>query len=633
MCGIIGYSGRRPAVPIILDGLRRLEYRGYDSAGVVVCGAERLLGEKERGRLDNLVRLLALRPLAATTGVGHTRWATHGPPSKENSHPHYSQDETFAVVHNGIIENFHDLRRGLERRGVRFRSQTDTEVIVHLIAQGYEGDLLEAFRRALEQLRGAYAVLLVSSRHPDEILAARHGSPLIVGVGEGENFLASDVPAILPYTRRAIYLKENRVARVTPAGVEVYDLAATARGRGARTSDGDGAGDGAARAARLERSSTTRVVTIDLDIKAAEKEGFDHFMVKEIHEQPRAIEETMRGRVRGGEVVFDDFPLSPARLRKFNRVSIIACGTAWHAGLVAKFAIEEFARMSVDAVISSEFRYANLVLGRRDLVIAVSQSGETADTLAGVREARRLGATVVTICNVVGSSIPRESNAVLYTHAGPEVAVASTKAYTTQMALLLLFALRLARARGAAPRDRVAAVLEQMRALPGMVRETIGNDRTIRQIAAKYHKVYNYLFVGRRYNYPTAFEGALKLKEISYIHAEGYQAGELKHGPIALVDGSFPTVAICVRSPVYEKMLSNIQEIKARGGLVLAVASKSDRRVSRLVDWLVRVPDTDECLSPILAVIPLQLLAYHVSVRRGLDPDRPRNLAKSVTVE
>jgi len=609
MCGIIGYVGGKQAAPILMDGLARLEYRGYDSAGLAVIGDGRLKWEKNAGKLHELARAIKNADLSGTTGLGHTRWATHGAPSRENAHPHFALGHNIALVHNGIIENHDDLRRKLIKRGIRFVSQTDTEALCHLIGVNYNGDLLAAVRKALRKAEGSYAIAAIAVSEPGRIIAARKNNPLIIGLGESENLVASDIPAVLPYTRKIVFLEDGDVAEVTSSGVNITTL------------DGK------------PRKFTTR--NIQWDISTAEKGGYAHFMLKEIHEQPQAVAETIAGRITnsGDAVVFEDFGLSPAQLRAIKRISIISCGTSWHAGLVAKMAIEELARIPADASIASEYRYSDPVVDTGTLAIGISQSGETIDTLMGLRLAKEKGAKVLSVCNVLGSSIPRMSDAVIYTHAGPEIGVASTKAYTTQLAALVMLATQMGRARGTLSPKRAKQILTALKQIPAKLKTVIANDRLVRHCAEKYKFVYDFLYIGRRYNYPTAFEGALKLKELSYIHGEGYGAGEMKHGPIALVEDSFPIVAIAVKGRVYEKMLSNIQEIKARKGIIIAVATSGDRHIGKLADFVISTPETEEMLSPILTVVPLQLLAYHIAVSRGCDVDQPRNLAKSVTVE
>ncbi len=608
MCGIVGYIGEKDAVPVLIGGLRRLEYRGYDSAGVAVVTNGRVSVRKRVGKLRVLAEDLEKSPLPGKVGVGHTRWATHGAPSEVNSHPHSDNSGTIHLVHNGIIENYQALKERMIAEGHTFRSQTDTEVVAHLVGNYYRGDLAQAVRDALKEVEGAYAIGVVCDQEPDVLVAARCGSPLIVGLGEGENFIASDVPAILNHTRRIIYLDDHEVIRITKDGVTVTDL------------DGN----------VVEKP----VHTIEWDASAAEKGGYPHFMLKEINEQPQVIRDTLRGRFAAdGSITLDDMRISDDELRAIKKIVIISCGTAWHAGLVGKYLLESFVGIPCEVDLSSEFRYRNPLVDESTLVMTVTQSGETADTLAGLREARRRGSKVVSICNVVGSSIARESNGVIYQHAGPEIGVASTKAYTSQVTCFVLFTMYLGRLRGALSDERISEMVSELKELPGKIEKVLADQSAILECTEKYHAAQSSLYLGRSYNFPSALEGALKLKEISYIHAEGYAAGEMKHGPIALVDPSLPVVCVCVKSAVYDKMISNIQEIRARSGKVIAVATEGDTAILEHADDVLYVPETPEYLSPIVVAVPLQLLAYHIAVRRGCDVDQPRNLAKSVTVE
>jgi glucosamine--fructose-6-phosphate aminotransferase (isomerizing) len=612
MCGIVGYVGPREAVPVLLDGLRRLAYRGYDSAGVALLNGRGIATRKVSGELSRLEHLLRRRPVSGRVGIGHTRWATHGEPSERNAHPHTGCEGALAVVHNGIIENFSELRAALERRRHRFRSETDTETIVHTLEEQFRGDPVEAVRRSVRRLRGSFALQVLFRDWPEGIVAVRQGCPLIVGLGEeGELYCASDVPALLPYTRRVVYLQEGDLALLSRRGLRIFGA------------------DGRPRAFRAE--------TVALDAASAEKGGFAHFMLKEIHEQPQAVADALRGRIDSirGEVSLAELPFSRRQLRRFNRVVAIACGTAWHASLVAKQALEEFVGIPVQAEFSSEFRYGSPALDRDTLVLAISQSGETADTLAGVRLARERGAPVLGICNVAGSSLSREADGILYTRAGPEIGVASTKAYLTQLAAAILLSIGWGRVRGTLSQPRAREMVRALEQLPGMIRRVLADGERVRRLARRFvHPRYgNFMFVGRGYNYPTAFEGALKLKEISYRHAEGYGAGEMKHGPLALVDRHLPVMAVAVPGAVYEKTLSNLQEIRARGGCLIGVGVEGDERLGRIVRHRVVVPRTAEPLSPMLTVVPLQLFAYHLAVGLGRNVDRPRNLAKSVTVE
>ena len=609
MCGIIGYVGPRAAAPILLDGLRRLEYRGYDSAGLAVAEGGRVRVLRAAGKLHNLEQLAFRTPLLGSVGIGHTRWATHGAPTEANAHPHFACDRSVALVHNGIIENADALRARLRRAGHAFRSQTDTEVLVHLVEDAFRGDPLDAVRRAVARVEGSYAVGVLFRDRPGCLVAARHGSPLILGLGDGAGLLASDIPPLLPHTRRVIPLRDGEVACVRRDGAEVRDAA----GR---------------RAARA-------VVAVGWDAAAAEKGGFRHFMLKEIHEQPRALAQCLadrfepgRGAVRWGELE----PLR-RRLARVDRVLLTACGTASHAAIVGKYAVEDLARLPAEVALASELRYARPVLTPRTLVVAVSQSGETADTLAAVALAREAGAPVLAVTNGVGSSITRATRHVLSLRAGPEIGVAATKTYTAQAAALLWFALGLARERGAVPPARAVRLARALQALPRAAEAALAAAPAVRACAARFRGAKSFMYIGRRYNLATACEGALKLKEISYVHAEGYGGGEMKHGPLALVAPGYPTVAVAFPGAVHDKMLSNIQEIRARRGEIVAVGVASDRRLRALADAFLPLPPVDEEVSPVVAVIPLQLLAYYIAVRLGRDVDQPRNLAKSVTVE
>ncbi|MBI4577235.1 MAG: glutamine--fructose-6-phosphate transaminase (isomerizing) [Planctomycetes bacterium] len=609
MCGIIGYVGPRPAIEVILPGLRRLEYRGYDSAGVAVLEGGELQYDRAPGRLSVLEGLLAGRPREGTVGVGHTRWATHGEPTEANAHPHLDCTGRFALVHNGIIENHAVLKDRLVREGHRFGSYTDTEVIVHLVESSYRGDLEAALRAALDEVEGSFAVAVLCRDEPDRIVAARRNSPLIVGLGDGAQYLASDVPAILPYTRKVLYLEEEEMATLTREGVALRRLDGTA----------------------VHRTPTT----VDWDMEAAEKGGYPHFMLKEIHEQPEAVRATIGGKTDRSRLrrLFGGLGIEAETLQHVERVVVVACGTAWHAGLVGKCAIEDLAGIPTQCEIASEFRYGAPVLGRDTLVVAVTQSGETADTLAGVRRAREAGAPVLAVCNVLGSSVPRASEGVFYTHAGPEIGVASTKAYTTQLVAMTLLATYLGLQRGTLDRQRAGRVLRAVGGLPGALREALAADAMVQECARRFQDSRTFFYIGRRYNLPTAFEGALKIKEIAYLHAEGYGAGEMKHGPIALVDPGLTAVAVFSEGATHDKMRSNVEEIRARGGRVVAVAPADDAEAARVADFVLPVPRVDEVVSPVVNVVPLQLLAYHMAVLGGRDVDRPRNLAKSVTVE
>ncbi|MDO8675385.1 MAG: glutamine--fructose-6-phosphate transaminase (isomerizing) [Candidatus Omnitrophota bacterium] len=609
MCGIIGYVGTKDALPVLVEGLKKLEYRGYDSSGVgLLCRDAGLVVRKSKGKIRNLEELIRARhvPLARV-GISHTRWATHGLPSDRNAHPHTDGKNRIAVVHNGIIENYLALKESLKKQGCKFISETDTEVIAHLIASVYKGDLVAAVRKAVRHLKGAFALGIISSDHPDMLVAARVGSPLIVGVGDQENFIASDVPAILQRTRRVIYLKDGQMAVLTKDKVNVM------------TFDG--------------KKVPAKIDTVSFSSGSAQKDGYAHFMLKEIHEQPAVLAAMLAARVKGGRLDLQGLAISDGVLARLRKVMIVACGTAYHAGLVGKYAMEHWARLPVEVDTSSEFRYRDPIVDKNTLVIAVSQSGETADTLAALREAKAKGARVIAVCNVIGSSLARESDGVLYTHAGPEIGVASTKAYTAQLMMLYLLALKMASVRRAlAPKD-IQRLLREMSRVPALCRGLLKQKALVRKVAEANSHFGCFLYLGRNVNYPSALEGALKLKEISYIPAEGYAAGEMKHGPIALIDEYRAVVCIAPASHVYEKMASNIQEIRARKGNIIAVVTAGDKDIRDHVDFVLEIPAIEETLSPLLAAIPLQLLAYFIAVKRGCDVDQPRNLAKSVTVE
>jgi len=609
MCGIVGYIGTQNAVPLLLDGLKRLEYRGYDSAGVAVFCEGKIKVRRSVGKLVNLEKALAGEVLSGTVGIGHTRWATHGKPSEQNAHPHRSG--SLALVHNGIIENYVTLRAQLQKEGYRFESETDTEVVAHLIAQKMKAGLgLEAaVRAATREVRGSYALAVLCETDPRTLVATRSGCPLVVGLNDHGTFVASDVTALLAHTRDVLFLEDSEVAVLSRNDLVVKDA---------------------------DAKPVTRAATrITWNAAAAEKGGYPHFMLKEIHEQPQAILDTMRGRYtyERGEADLPDIGLTPAQFAETGQVWIVACGTSWHAALVGKYLIEEMVRAPVQVDIGSEFRYRDPLLQAGDLLLAISQSGETADTLAAAREAKRRGARVVSICNVVGSSLARESDGVLYTHAGPEIGVASTKAFTAQLTALYLLALHLGRVRGAVSVEDGKVWLDRFVTLPTHVQSLLGREAELVAIAARYHMKRNFLYLGRGINYPIALEGALKLKEISYIHAEGYAAGEMKHGPIALIDEDMPVVVLAPRDRLYEKTVSNLMEVKARNAPVIAFVTEGERELGKVADAVFTVPDVHPLLSPVLFTIPLQLLAYHIAVLRGADVDQPRNLAKSVTVE
>jgi glucosamine--fructose-6-phosphate aminotransferase (isomerizing) len=608
MCGIIGYAGRREAEPILLAGLARLEYRGYDSAGLATLTGPRLHLRKRAGRLAELTRHLGERPAPGCVGISHTRWATHGPANDTNAHPHLSTDGRVAVVHNGVIENYAALKRQLQAGGVTFRSDTDTEVIAQLIAYHLEDDLVAAVRKALPLLKGTYGLAVVSPSNPDLVVGARLGSPLVIGVGHGENFLASDASALVGQTDKVVYLRDHQLCTVSLSGWRIFDR----------------------EMARVEPD----VQVIDWDAGDADRGDFEHYMLKEIYEQPEALENAMRGRLSDAEqsAHFGGLNLDVQRLRQVDRIILTACGTSYHAALVGEYLIEEFARIPVEVEYASEFRYRNSPVDRNTIVIAISQSGETADTLAALRESKRKGHPTLALCNVVGSSIAREADGGIYLHAGPEIGVASTKAFTNQVLTLAMLALYLGRLRHLSSLDG-ARMLDELKAVPEYVRRALACDGETRRIAERYAGATNVLYLGRQYLYPVALEGALKLKEISYIHAEGYPAAEMKHGPIALVDEQTPSVFLMPRGPIFDKVMSNLEEIKARGGPVIAIATEGDEEVAARADETLFVPEVPEYLQPLVAVVPLQLLAYHAALIRGCDVDKPRNLAKSVTVE
>ncbi len=607
VCGIVGYVGKRNAVAVLLDGLKRLEYRGYDSAGVAFLNASSLKVAKKAGRIAQLEAALDLSGEPPGIGIGHTRWATHGRPSDANAHPHRDCTGKFAVVHNGIIENFGELRAELAARGHTFTSETDTEVLAHLLEEYYEGDLLAALRKVLGRVRGSYAVAVLSSHEPERLVAARKDSPLVLGLGDGEAFLASDIPALLPYTREFYLLEEGEVAELAAGHVRVYN----------------GAGEPVAKS----------VFRVTWDAAAAERGGFPHFMLKEIFEQPQALRNTLSGRLAPEGVVLAELGLDPEEARRLSKIFIVACGTAYHAGLVGKYVLERLARVPVEADLASEFRYRDPILGPDSLVIVVSQSGETADTLAALREAQRRGCRVLAVTNVVGSSVAREADSVVYTWAGPEIAVASTKAYTAQVLVMYLLACGLAAARGTYPPEELARLAAELRCIPEKVAAVLEKKELVEELAQRYHACRDVFFIGRGLDYAVALEGALKLKEISYVHAEAYAAGELKHGTLALIESGVPVVALATQEELLEKTLSNIKEVKAREGIVIGVALGEREEVAREVDHLVPLPETLPLLAPLLSVVPLQLFAYYVAAARGCDIDKPRNLAKSVTVE
>jgi len=607
MCGIVGYAGPREATKVLLGGLARLEYRGYDSAGVAVVEGGELSVIRRVGKLVNLTNALATAPLSGSVGIGHTRWATHGRPSEDNAHPHVDCTGRIAVVHNGIVENYLELREELASNGHILRSETDTETVAHLVESYYDGDLATAVGKAIRRLEGSYALGVVHLDHPDTIIAARKDSPLIIGKGVGENIVASDIPAVLEYTREVVVLHDGEVAVVTAGGIEVRDLEGL--------------------------PAVPEMMHVEWDLDAAEKGGYEDFMLKEIYEQPKALRETLRGRMIDGEVQLSELAMTPEQVAGIDRVFIIACGTSYHAGIVAKSLIEQWARIPVEVQVSSEFRYNDPIVDDETLVVAITQSGETADTLAGVREARERGGKVIAITNVVGSRVTRESDGVLYTHAGPEIGVAATKTFTAQIAALTVLALKLAQAKGTLSSERVERLWEELLTVPDMVEAVLEDLSGIEQGAAAYTQSCSSLFLGRGMGVPVAMEGALKLKEISYVHAEAYAAGEMKHGPIALITEEVPVVVVATQGRTYEKVVSNIQEVRARGAEVIAVATSGDTDIRQQAEHVLYVPAVSEFLSAIPASIPLQLLAYYIAKKRGCNVDQPRNLAKSVTVE
>ena len=614
MCGIVGYIGTKEAFPILIKGLRRLEYRGYDSAGVALVNDDGALNVyKTKGKVDNLVEYCGDKNVSGTVGIAHTRWATHGEPSSRNAHPHYSSSKNLAIIHNGIIENYADLKAKLQSKGVKFESDTDTEVLVQLIEyiqQQKQLDLLTAVQVALYQVIGAYAIAVVDKRDPDQIIAARKQSPLVVGIGEDEFFLGSDASPIVEYTDKVVYLEDGNIA-VLRRGQDLHVVSI------------------------LGEEQELTVKTVDIDLGQIEKGGFPHFMLKEIFEQPECLTNCMRGRVN---IEADHVTLSALidyrrQMLNAKRVVIVACGTSWHAGLIGKQLFESLVRVPVEVEYASEFRYRNPVVGKDDVVVAISQSGETADTLAAVQLAKDKGAFIYGICNAIGSSIPRATDTGTYIHVGPEIGVASTKAFTGQVTVLTMIALAMGEAKGTISRDEYLKIVKGLSEIPDKIREVLKTNDLVADLARTFTYAHNFLYLGRGYSYPVALEGALKLKEISYIHAEGYPAAEMKHGPIALIDSDMPVVVIATHNVMYEKVLSNIQEIKARQGRVIALVSKGDDVISKIADEVIELPDVQECLEPLVATVPLQLLAYHVAVCKGKNVDQPRNLAKSVTVE
>jgi glucosamine--fructose-6-phosphate aminotransferase (isomerizing) len=610
MCGIIGYIGKRNAIPVLINGLKKLEYRGYDSAGISFLKDNKIGVRRCAGKIKDLEALIKGEKIKSTIGIGHTRWATHGKPSEENAHPHRA--DGIVVVHNGIIENYFELREGLKKKGHIFTSETDTEVICHLIlSYSKSGNSLEkATREAVKHLEGAYAIGILDEAEPDKILAVKKDSPLVVGLGDGEFFIASDIPAFLKYTRNAMVLENGEMAILTRNGVTVSNL-------------------------RKNETVRKKVTQITWSPAMAEKGGFRHFMLKEIFEQPRAISDTIRGRfsLEKGEVNLKEFSLTEGQLKKMNKVFLVACGTSWHAALVGKYMIEDMVRIPCEVDIASEFRYRKPIIPEGSLMIVMTQSGETADTLAAQREAKRLGARVMTVCNVVGSTSAREADGIFYTHSGPEIGVASTKAFTTQLTALYLFSIALAKAKGKLGFKEIQGLFNELLQLPEKVEKALQCYDAVKKIAKKYYHARDFLYLGRGINYPIALEGALKLKEISYIHAEGYPAGEMKHGPIALIDNNMPVLALAPDDSVLEKILSNMEEVKSRGGKLIAVAVEGNTKVNSRTSDVIFMPGTNHFLTPIIFSIPLHLLAYHMAVLRKCNVDQPRNLAKSVTVE
>jgi len=615
MCGIVGYIGYREAYPIVIKGLKRLEYRGYDSAGIMLYEGNELKVSKTKGKVSDLEeKSKELASLKATIGMGHTRWATHGVPNDVNSHPHLSNSGKLAIIHNGIIENYEPLKKELIKRGYSFQSDTDTEVLVNLIEEVQKKENLKlgkAVQVALNQVVGAYAICVFDVQKPDEIVVARLGSPLAIGVGKDEFFIASDASPFIEYTSNAIYLEDEEMAIVRlNKGLKIRKI-------------------------KDDTLVDPYIQELQMNLEQIEKGGYDHFMLKEIYEQPSVIKDTYRGRLHANEGIIQMAGVED-NLEKFlnaDRILIVACGTSWHAGLVAEYVIEEFARIPVEVEYASEFRYRNPIITPKDVVIAISQSGETADTLAAIKLAKEKGAFVFGVCNVVGSSISRETHAGAYTHAGPEIGVASTKAFTTQITVLTMIALRLAKAKGTLSNSDFFRYLQELEIIPEKVQEALATNEVSKEIAAKFKDSSNCLYLGRGYNFPVALEGALKLKEISYIHAEGYPAAEMKHGPIALIDEQMPVIVIAPKQGHYDKVVSNIQEIKSRSGKIIAVVTKGDTQVKELADHVIEIPETSDALSPLITTIPLQLLSYHIAVMRGCNVDQPRNLAKSVTVE
>jgi glucosamine--fructose-6-phosphate aminotransferase (isomerizing) len=614
MCGIVGYIGNKQAYPILIKGLHRLEYRGYDSAGIALLNKE-LHVYKCKGKVADLEKHVANKDTSGTIGIGHTRWATHGAPSDINAHPHFSQTKKLVIIHNGIIENYASLKKELQKRGHKFISDTDTEVLIHLIEDIYINEsveLAEAVRLALNEVVGAYAIVVMSKDNPNELIAAKKSSPLVIGIGEQEYFIASDATPLVEYTKNVVYLDDEEVAIIPRKGkLQIRTI--------------------------RNKKKTPYIQQLELELEALEKGGFPHFMLKEIYEQPSSVKDSMRGRIinKDGKmkVVLGGIKDYEQKIINARRIIFVACGTSWHAGLVGEYLFEDLARIPVEVEYASEFRYRNPIIGEEDVVIAVSQSGETADTLAAIELAKSKGATIIGICNVVGSSIARATHAGSYTHAGPEIGVASTKAFTAQITLLILMALRLAKKKGTISETRYAELINELNEVPSKIEKVLKKNEKVKKLAKIFKDARNFLYLGRGYSFPVALEGALKLKEISYIHAEGYPAAEMKHGPIALIDENMPVVVIATKGAWYEKIMNNIQEVKARKGKIIAIVTERDKSVKEHADYVIEIPETDEILVPLISVIPLQLLAYHIAVMRGCNVDQPRNLAKSVTVE
>lgn len=614
MCGIVGYIGNREAFPILIKGLQRLEYRGYDSAGVAMISAEGNLNVyKKKGKVSDLLEYCKDKNNSGNIGIGHTRWATHGEPNDVNSHPHYSETKDLVIIHNGIIENYASIKEGLIKRGHTFLSQTDTEVLIHLIEDIRQHENIKlgyAVMHALRQVIGAYAIVVMDKNDPNTLFAAKKGSPMVIGIGNNEYFIASDASPIVEYTKNVVYIEDEHVAIIR-------------RGEDLKI-----------RTIR-DKEVTPYIQELEMELEAIEKGGYDHFMLKEIYEQPRSIFDSMRGRLNSetGHLKMGGIEEHETKFINAKRILVVACGTSWHAGLVAEYLFEEYARIPVEVEYASEFRYRNPIIYSDDIVIAISQSGETADTLAAIELAKAKGATIFGVCNVVGSSIARATHAGSYTHAGPEIGVASTKAFTAQVTVLTLMALHVAKAKGTMPESRYRQLLYEMESIPNKVEEVLKLNDLVKGIAAEYKDASNALYLGRGYSFPVALEGALKLKEISYIHAEGYPAAEMKHGPIALIDEAMPVFVIATKGPNYEKVVSNIQEVKARKGRIIAIVTAGDHDVKQMAEHVIEIPETDESLVPLVSVIPWQLLSYHIAVMRGCNVDQPRNLAKSVTVE